>query len=66
MPRPKSVAYKVFLLLKEVRVASASDIAKILGISRFNIHSALRTLMKNGYVEKIGDVYILKKDIWQS
>jgi len=64
MPRPRTVAYRVFRLLLDVKVASASDIAKVLRMKRSNINSALRTLMKNGYVEKVGDVYVLKKDIW--
>jgi len=64
MPRPRTIAYKVFQLLREARVASASDIARVLGVKRSSVYKALRVLMDKGYVEKIDDVYVLKKDVW--
>jgi len=64
MPRPRTVAYRVFQLLKDARVASASDIAKVLGIEPRRVRSALNTLIRSGHVEKIGNLYVLNKDIW--
>jgi len=64
MPRPRAVAYRVFRLLLDVRVASASDIAKALSMDATRVRSALRTLMRSGHVEKVGELYVLKKDVW--
>lgn len=65
MGRPKRVAYKVYRVLREVRVASPGDIARLLGMDYKSVYSALQTLVKNGYVEKAGNgVYMVKKLVW--
>ena len=65
MSRPRTVAYKVFKFLKEVKVASVQDISYNLGINSKNVYSALSTLVKSGHVEKLdGGLYRIKKYVW--
>ena len=65
MSRPRSVAYKVFRFLREVKVASIHDISYNLGIKSKNVYSALQTLIKSGHVERVDDkLYRIKKYVW--
>ena len=65
MSRPRTVAYKVFKFLREVKVASIYDISYNLGIKSKNVYSALQTLIKSGNVEKLdGNMYRIKKYVW--
>ena len=63
--RPASTAFKVFMVLKRVRVARLRDITRETGVDKFKVYSALKTLEKRGLVKKLdGGVYMLVSEIW--
>jgi len=65
MSRPRTVAMKVFSILKDVRVASIRDLSRILNIKSKNLWSAIRTLEKYGIVERLdNNVIVLKKEVF--